>query len=380
MRRILAVAHAHAMLASVSGRGRARGESTVATDGRSDEGVGAPSARDRMDDGGADASSESYSPAADVAPAPSERSGARDDGAASAQPERNADPIPPHPRHARHAGGLALVTPGSLEGPVSEDQGKESGEPSASGNPQGAQAGVQDRESGGGQLVVYGPGRGSLVNQKSGSGDGREQPNALQMVATTHPSQSDLAPGKCKLARQGGFFSLTGNKIKRPDRSGNSGEMGGTSTPSVASGRSGVSDDSSGSSNSEQQEVEKKKATRKKKKKAKVQEQGDVEHVTAALTNVDVEGEKTYRFAGYEISEQGMDVVRRFKIYQEEECGESFEGLDPFGFLETMARSNMNMYRISSIDELFLMWEMFMYSAQDENFGKRILLQDSPHS
>ena len=380
MRRILAVAHAHAMLASVSGLGRARGESTVATDGRSDEGVGAPSARDRMDDGGADASSESYSPAADVAPAPSERSGARDDGAASAQPERDANPLPPRPQHARHAGGLALVTPGSLEGPVSEDQGKESGETSASGHPQGAQAGVQDRESGGGQLVVYGPGRGSLVNQKSGSGDGREQPNALQMVATTHPSQSDLAPGKCKLARQGGFFSLTGNKIKRPDRSGNSGEMGGTSTPSVASGRSGVSDDSSGSSNSEQQEVEKKKATRKKKKKAKVQEQGDVEHMTAALTNVDVEGEKTYRFAGYEISEKGMDVVRRFKIYQEEECGESFEGLDPFAFLEMMARSNMHMYRISSIDNLFAMWEMFMYSAQDENFGKRILLRESPHS
>ena len=56
-----------------------------------------------------------------------------------------------------------------------------------------------------------------------------------------------------------------------------------------------------------------------------------------------------------------MDVVRRFKIYQEEECGESFEGLDPFAFLETMARSNMNMYRISSIDNLFAMWEMFMY-------------------
>ena len=254
---------------------------------------------------------------------------------------------------------------------MSEDQEKESGEPSASGNPQGAQAGVQDRESGGGQLVVYGPGRGSLVNQsvrkcgESGSGDGREQPNALQMVATTHPSQSDLAPGKCKLARQGGFFSLTGNKIKRPDRSGNSGEMGGTSTPSVASGRSGVSDDSSGSSNSEQQEVEKKKATRKKKKKAKVQEQGDVEHVTAALTNVDVEGEKTYRFAGYEISEEGMDVVRRFKIYQEEECGESFEGFDPFAFLETKAREQMYLYSISSIDKLLMAWEMFMDSAQD---------------
>ena len=162
---------------------------------------------------------------------------------------------------------------------------------------------------------------------------------------------------------------MTGNKIKRPDRSGNSGEMGGTSTPSVASGRSGVSDDSSGSSNSEQQEVEKKKATRKKKKKAKVQEQGDVEHMTAALTNMDVEGEKTYSFAGYEMSEHGMHVVRRFKIYWEEECGESYEGIDPFGFLEVMARKLMELCGISSIDNLLMAWEMFMDSAQDNMHG-----------
>ena len=101
----------------------------------------------------------------------------------------------------------------------------------------------------------------------------------------------------------------------------------------------------------------------------KFQEQGDVEHMTAALTNMDVEGEKTYRFAGYEISEQGMDVVRRFKIYQEEECGESFEGLDPFAFLETKARDHMYLYSISSIDKLLMAWEMFMDSAQDNVVG-----------